>query len=34
MIVSKETILTLGYELLVNASQLFGVSILYGVPYN
>jgi len=34
MIVSKETILTQGYELPPNAFQLYGVSIRCGVPYN
>ena len=34
MVMNKETILTQGYELLLNVFQLFGVTRCYGVPYS
>jgi hypothetical protein len=34
MVMSKETVLTYGYELALNAFQLFGVSRRYRVPYS
>jgi len=34
MVKSKETILTLGYKLLLNAFQLFDISRLDRVPYS
>jgi len=33
MIISKETILTQGYQLPLNGLQLFGVSTRYIIPY-
>jgi hypothetical protein len=34
MVMSTETMLTYGYELPLNAFQLFGVSRRYRVPYS
>jgi len=34
MITSKETILTQGYEIPLNAFQLFGASIRYKIAYS